>query len=148
VDEMLKSRLIVPSLSYFATIKNKFQLPIIDEFLDKIAKALYFTTIDLAFGFQQIRMLPVDEDKTAFKTHHGHFQFRVMSFGLTNAQATFQCLMNAIFTKYMRKLVLIFKDGILVYSKSLEEHIEHLQVVFQTLLYNKLFIKFSKCTFA
>jgi hypothetical protein len=71
-----------------------------------------------------------------------------MSFGLTNAQATFQCLMNVIFTKYMRKLVLIFKDGILVYSKSLEEHIEHLQVVFQTLLYNKLFIKFTKCTFA
>jgi hypothetical protein len=129
-------------------IKNKFPLPIIDEFLDEITGAQYFTTINLAYGFHQIRMLPQDEAKTAFKTHHGHFQFRVMPFGLTNAPATFQCLMNAIFAKYMRKFVLIFMDDILIFSKSLEDHLEHLNLVFQTLLEHKLYIKFSKCTFA
>jgi hypothetical protein len=67
-------------------------------------------------------MTPRDEANIAFKTHHGHFQFRVMPFGLTNAPATFQCLMNAIFSKYMRKFVLTFMDKILVFSKTLEEH--------------------------
>jgi hypothetical protein len=173
VDNMLKNGFIVPNLSPFAspvllvkkkdnswrfcvdyrrlnniTIKNKFPLPIIDEFLDEIAGAQYFTTIDLASGFHQIRMLPQDEAKIAFKTQHGHFQFRVMPFGLTNAPASFQCLMNAIFAKYMRKFMLIFMDNILIFSKSLEDHLEHLKLVFQTPLEHKLCIKFSKCTFA
>jgi hypothetical protein len=173
VTKMLEARIVVPSLSPFASsvllvkkkdnswrfcvnyrklnslsIKNKFPLPVIDEFLDEIAGAKFFSTIDLASGFHQIRMVPEDEAKTAFKTHHGHFQFRVMSFSLTNAPATFQYLMNAIFGKYMRRFVLVFMDDILVFSKPLEEHIGHLQIVFQTLLEHKLYIKFSKCTFA
>jgi hypothetical protein len=78
-------------------------------------------------------MIPEDEVKTAFKTHLEHFQFIVMPFGLTNALATFQCLMNAIFTKYMRRFVLVFMDDILVFSKAMDEHVEHLQIVFQTL---------------
>jgi hypothetical protein len=93
-------------------------------------------------------MVPADEAKTAFKIHYGHFQFRVMPFGLTNAPTIFQCLMNAIFGAYMRKFVLIFMDDILVFSKTLEEHIEHLKLVFQTLLDHQLFLKFSKCLFA
>jgi hypothetical protein len=170
---MLKSGILVPSLSPFAspillvkkkdgswrfsgyyrklktiTVKNKFPLPIIDELLDEISGAQYFTTIDLASGFQQIRMLPEDEFKTIFKTHHGHFQFRVMPFGLTNAPVTFHCLMNALFGDYMRKFVLIFMDDILIFSKSLEEQMNHLRLVFQVLLQNKLFIKFSRCVFA
>jgi hypothetical protein len=108
------------------TFKNKFPLLIIDAFLDEISGAKYFSIIDLAFGFHQIRMIPEDEAKTAFKTHYGHFQFRVMPFGLINAPATFQCLVNAIFGKYMRKFVLIFMDDILVFSKTLDEHVEHL----------------------
>jgi hypothetical protein len=71
-----------------------------------------------------------------------------MPFGLTNAHATFQCLMNALFGDYMRKFVLIFMYGMLVFSKTLDQHVKHLRMVFQTLLENKLFIKFSKCTFA
>jgi hypothetical protein len=116
--------------------------------LDEIASAQYFTTIDLASGFHQIRMVPADEFKTAFKTHHGYFQFRVMPFGLTNAPATFQCLMNVIFGDYVRKFILICMNDILVFSKTLEQHIEHLRLVFQTLLEHKLYLKFSKCTFA
>jgi hypothetical protein len=71
-----------------------------------------------------------------------------MPFGLTNAPATFQCLMNAIFGSHMRKFVLVFMDDILVFSKTLDDHVEHLKIVFQILLEHQLFIKFSKCTFA
>jgi hypothetical protein len=172
VSSMLKASTVIPSLSPFAspvllvkkkddswrfcvdyrklnsiTIKNKFPLPIIDEFLDEIARAKFFSTIDLASGFHQIRMIPEGEAKIAFKTHHGHFQFRVMHFGLTNAPATIQCLMNEIFGKFMRKFILMFMDDTLVFSKTLDEHVEHLKLVFQVLQEHKLFIKFSKCTF-
>jgi hypothetical protein len=128
-------------------VKNKFPLPVIDEFLDEIAGAKFFSTIDLASSFHQIRMVPEDKAKTAFKTHHGHFQFRVMTFGFTNAPDTFQYLMNAIFGKYIRRFVLVFIYDILVFSKTLEEHIEHLHIVFQTLSEHKLYLKFSKCNF-
>jgi hypothetical protein len=107
-------------------VKNKFPLPIIDE----IAGAKHFTTIDLASGFHHIRMVIEDKAKTSFKIHHGHFQLRVMSFGLTNTPATFQCLMNAIFGKCMRRFVLVFMDNILVFSKSLQEHVDHLRTSF------------------
>lgn len=78
-------------------------------------------------------MCAEDEEKTAFKTHHGHFHFRVMPFGLTNAPTTFQCLMNIIFAKYIRKLVIIFLDDILVFSNDLQEHEEHLRLVLSIL---------------
>jgi hypothetical protein len=93
-------------------------------------------------------MLEKDEEKTTFKTHHGHFQFKVMPFGLTNAPATFQCVMNSIFSGYIRKCVLVFMDDILVYSKSIEEHLQHLRIVFQILQENKFYVKLSKCQFA
>jgi hypothetical protein len=89
-----------------------------------------------------------DEFKTAFKTHHGHFQFRVMPFGLTNAPATFQCLMNDILSPFLRKFVLVFLDDILIYSPTLEMHIEHLQQVLQKLRDHRLYLKNSKCSFA
>jgi hypothetical protein len=130
------------------TVKNKFPMPIIDEFLDELAGAKYFSKLDMASGFHQIRMTEKDEMKTAFKTHHGHFQFRVMPFGLTNAPATFQCLMNVVFQSLMRKCVLIFMDDILVYSPSLEDHATHLNPVFQILQEQQLYAKRSKCLFA
>ena len=131
-----------------AIVKNKFPLPIIDELLDELAGAAVFSKLDLQAGYHQIRMREEDESKTVFKTHHGHFQFRVMPFGLTNAPATFQCLMNAIFGKYVRKFVIIFLDDILVFSETMEEHLEHLRIVFKLLRAHQLYVKESKCTFA
>jgi hypothetical protein len=130
-----------------STVKNKFPTPVIDEFLDEIAGAKVFTKLDLNSGFHQIRMKQGDEHKIAFKTHHGHFEFKVMPFKLTNAPATFQCLMNSVFAAYMRKFDLIFVDDTLIYSHSMQDHIQHLSLVFQVLREHQLFIKFKKCAF-
>ncbi|KAM0905424.1 hypothetical protein ACQ4PT_017397 [Festuca glaucescens] len=130
------------------TIKNKFPLPIVDELLDELAGTKYFSKLDLRAGYHQIRMCEQDEPKTAFKTHHGHFQFRVMPFGLTNAPATFQCIMNDIFAPYIRKFVIVFLDDILIYSKSWPEHFLHLKAVLCTLREKKFLAKSSKCSFA
>ena len=130
------------------TVKNKYPLPITDELLDELHGAQWFTKLDLRTGYHQIRLLPADEHKTAFKTHNGHWEFKVMPFGLTNAPVTFQAIMNDIFAPMLRKSVLVFVDDILIYSKSMEDHIEHLKEVFAILQANKLLLKRSKCSFA
>lgn len=99
-------------------------------------------------GYHQVRMLPKDEHTTTFKTHQGHYQFKVMPFDLTNAPATFQCIMNQVLQPFLRKFVLVFLDDILIYSRSKEEHLQHLQQVLETLRANQLHLKASKCTFA
>ena len=129
------------------TVKNKYPLPIIDELLDELAGTCRFSKLDLRSGYHQIRMHPDDEHKTAFKTHHGDFEFRVLPFGLTSAPATFQSIMNSVLAPYLRRSVLVFVDDILVYSHSLAEHEVHLRQVLQILSDNHLKVKQSKCSF-
>lgn len=130
------------------TIKNKFPLPVIDELLDELSGAAFFSKIDLRAGYNQIRMRKGDEEKTAFKTHHGHFEFRIMPFGVTNGPPTFQCLMNSVFSGPNRKYVITFLDDILVFSPTLQEHEAHLHSVFAILREHQLYGKLSKCSFA
>jgi transposase InsO family protein/ribosomal protein L21E len=130
------------------TVKNKHPLPVVDELLDELAGAKWFSKLDLSSGYHQIRMSAGDEHKTAFRTHQGLYEFLVMPFGLTGAPATFQGVMNILFDKLLRHGVLVFMDDILVYTPSLEEHRVLLRAVLQILKDNQLFIKPSKCLFA
>jgi hypothetical protein len=129
-------------------VKNKHPLPVVDELLDELAGAKWFSKLDLSSGYHQIRMAAGDEHKTAFRTHQGLYEFLVMPFGLTGAPATFQGIMNHIFEKLLRHGVLVFMDDILVYTATLDEHRKLLRQVLQILQDNQLLIKRTKCTFA
>lgn len=129
------------------TVKNKYPLPSISDLLDQLQGAKIFTKIDLRSGYHQIRIAENDIPKTAFRTRYGHFEFLVLPFGLTNAPATFMQLMQEIFHPYLDRFVIVYLDDILVYSRSLEEHEEHLRTVVQVLRENKLYAKLNKCAF-
>ena len=98
--------------------------------MDELAHAKWFSTLDLRAGFHQILLQPGEEHKTVFQTHFGQYEFRVMAFGLTGALGTFQGAMNCTLAPGLRKFVLVFFDDILVYSRTYEEHLSHLQQVF------------------
>jgi hypothetical protein len=113
------------------TIKNKYPLPHIDILFDQLAGARVFSKIDLLSGYHQIKICGEDIPKTAFSTRYGLYEYLVMSFGLTNALAHFMYLMNSVFMPELDKFVMVFIDDILVYSKSMKDHEEHLRVVLQ-----------------
>ena len=129
------------------TIKNKYPLPLIDDLFDQLKGASVFSKIDLRSGYHQLKIKESDIPKTAFRTRYGHYEFLVMSFGLTNAPAAFMDLMNRVFREYLDKFVIVFIDDILIYSKTQKEHEEHLEIVLQTLKDHKLYAKFPKCEF-
>jgi hypothetical protein len=108
------------------TIKNKYPLPCIDILFDQLAGAKVFSKVDLCLGYHQIKIRPEDVSKTAFSTRYGLYEYLVMSFGLTNAPAHFMYLMNSVFMLELDKFVVVFIDDILMYSKSEEEHAQHL----------------------
>ncbi|KAJ9532015.1 hypothetical protein QJQ45_003724 [Haematococcus lacustris] len=129
------------------TVKNKYPLPRIDQLLDRLHGATVFSSLDLQSGYHQIRIQPEDVHKSAFRTPYGHYQFKVLSFGLTNAPATFQAVMNDIFRDYLNDFVVVYLDDILVFSKNKAEHLKHLEIVFRILKEHELYAKLKKCEF-
>lgn len=129
------------------TIKDIFPMHVIEELLEELYRAQYFSKIDLRSGYHQIRMWEEDVYKTAFRTHSGHYEFLVMPFGLTNAPSTFQATMNELLREWLRKIVLVFFDDILVYSKGWEDHLQHLNIIFSLMRKHQFFAKASKCAF-
>ncbi|XP_070031857.1 uncharacterized protein [Nicotiana tomentosiformis] len=171
VQQMLDQGIIQPSCSPFAspmvlvgkkdgswrlcvsyrnlnkyTLKNKFTIPpIVEDLLDELGGSKIFSKIDLSSGYHQLRMAKEDVPKIAFRTHSGHFEYLVMPFGLSNAPAIFQGLMNFIFQKFLIKYVLVFFDDIFIYSSTIEDHLIHLRSVFVEMSKHQFFAKKSKC---
>nr|GFA86186.1 putative reverse transcriptase domain-containing protein [Tanacetum cinerariifolium] len=128
------------------TIKNRYPLPRIDDLFDQLQWSQFFSKIDLRSGYHQLRVHEDDILKTAL-TRYGHFKFTVMPFSLTNALVVFIDLMNGVCRPYLDKFMIVFIDDILIYSKTQEEHVEHLTIVLELLKKEKLYAKFSKCGF-
>lgn len=129
------------------SIRNACSLPRIDELLDRLHGAKVFSKLDLAMGYHQIRLKPEDVPKTAFNTRYGHFEFLVLSFGLTNGPATFTQLTQRIFKDVLDTCLVTFIDDLLVYSPSVEQHAHNLRRVLQILRDNRLFARRPKCSF-
>ena len=131
------------------TIKNRYPLPRTDELLDQLHGAKVFSKIDLQSGYHQVRVKDSDIEKTAFRTRYGHYEFKVLPFGLTNAPATFMSFMNEVLRPYLDQfvVVVVYLDDILIYSKNQDEHMEHLRLVLEKLREHHLFAKQSKCAF-
>jgi len=172
IKELLSKGLIEPSLSPFGapilfvkkkdgslrmvidyralnkvTVKNRYPLPRIDDLLDQLQGAKFFSSLDLLSGYHQVPLHASDIPKTAFLTPLGSFQFKVLSMVFTNAPSTFARVMNNVFKDLLGKSVPIYLDDILVFSKTLEEHLRHVREVLDVLREHKLYCKLAKCEF-
>ena len=131
-----------------ATIKNRYPLPLPEEMIDRLHAARVFSKIDLRSGYWQMPVRESDVHKTAFRSRFGHFECCVLPFGLCNAPAQFMAMMNDLFSDMLDKSVIIFLDDILIFSPTIQDHIQHLQAVLRRLTDHNLFAKASKCEIA
>ncbi|GKB27609.1 putative reverse transcriptase domain-containing protein [Tanacetum coccineum] len=129
------------------TVKNHYPLLRIDDLYDQLQGSSVYSKVDLRSGYQQLRVREEDIPETSFRTRYGHYEFQVMPFGLTNAPAIFMDLMNRVCKPYLDKFVIVFIDDILIYSKSKQEHEEHLKLILELLKKEQWYAKFSKCEF-
>ena len=129
------------------TEKDVYPLPVIDDILESFKGAQWFSTLDLASGYWQVAVKEEDKKKTAFITKYGLYEFNVMPFGLCNAPATFQRLIDKLMKKYLGKFVLAYLDDLTIYSKTFDEHVKHLAIVFQVLREAQLKLNKEKCHF-
>jgi hypothetical protein len=127
------------------TVKNKYSLPRIDDLFDQLRGACVFSKIDLRSRYHQLKIWECDILKTAFISRYGLYEYTVMPFGVTNALIYFMYLMNRVFMEYLDKFVMVFINDLLVYSRSEEEHEEHLRLVLQKLREHRFYVKLSKC---
>ncbi len=130
------------------TVKDRYPLPIINDLLDTLGKALLFTKLDLKNAYHLIRIKEGDEWKTAFRTRFGHFEYKVMPFGLCNAPATFQRMIQSLLAPYLDNFVVVYLDDILIFSPELISHKEHVRTVLRILQQNHLYASLKKCEFS
>ncbi|GKF08702.1 putative reverse transcriptase domain-containing protein, partial [Tanacetum coccineum] len=129
------------------TVKNRYPLPRIANLFDQLQGLSVYSKIDLKSGYHQLRVREEDILKTTFRTRYGHYEFQVMSFGLTNAHAVFMDLINWVYKPYLDKFVIVFIDDILIYLKNKGEHEKYLKQILELLKKEELYAKFSKCEF-
>ena len=129
------------------TKKDKYPIPETAGLLDQLSRAQYFTSLDLRSGYWQVRLKDSDCHKTAFTTRYGLYKWRILPMGLTNAPSTFQRVMNTLFHDMLDRSVVVYLDDILIFSKSLQEHEEHVRQVLQRLQDHSFYCKLKKCSF-
>lgn len=129
-------------------IQNRFPLPVFDEFVDELDGVVWFTTLDMASDYHQVLVDLTNRYKTAFQTHHGHYEYKEIPYGVTGGPKTFQHEMNTILISFLRVFVVVFIDDILIFNHTYKEHVEHIRLAFQALQQHKFKVKLSKCVFA